>query len=272
MKERTIITSRGLSLVSYLKDLHRYRHLLWSFSIRNLRAKYAQTSAGILWALVNPLLSLLILGFVFGKVAKMDTLGVDPFLFTVVGLTAWTYISSVASWSGTAIVNAQNMITKIYFPRLIIPLSTALVGLIDLVVVSILAIVLLILNNYVPSRSIIYFPLFILAILTTGVVLGVWVSALCVRYRDFLHVVPFLLRIGLYASPVAYAVSSVGESYRFIYLINPLTGLLEGSRWCFFGGDFPTIEIWIFSIWLVLSLLGGVIYFNHIEKHIADII
>ncbi|MBK8500772.1 MAG: ABC transporter permease [Saprospiraceae bacterium] len=138
MKERTIITPGGLSLAAYFKDLLRYKQLLGAFSYRNLRAKYAQTMAGVLWAVVNPLLSLLILGFVFGKVAKMDSGGIDPFLFTSVGLTAWTYVSSVASWSGTAIVNARNMITKIYFPRLIIPASTALVGVIDLLVVFIM--------------------------------------------------------------------------------------------------------------------------------------
>ena len=272
MKERIIITSEGLSLIDYLQDLYRYRHLLWSFSIRNLRAKYAQTFAGVVWALVNPLLSLLILGFVFGKVAKMDTFGIDPFLFTVVGLSAWTYVASVASWSANAIVNAQSMITKIYFPRMIIPMSTALVGLIDLAVVSIITIFLLIVHHYTPSATIVYFPLLVLAILSTGVVLGIWVSALCVRFRDFLHVVPFLLRIGLYASPVAYSVSSVDESLRFLYLLNPLTGLLEGARWCFFGGGFPATEILIFTGWLVLALVGGLLYFNHIEKQIADII
>lgn len=272
MKEKTIITSRGLSLLEYLRDVFKYRHLLWAFSFRNIKAKYAQTSAGVLWALVNPLMSLLILGFVFGKVAKMDTMGLDPFLFTIVGLSAWTYVSSVASWSSIAIVNAQNMITKIYFPRIIIPMSTALVGLIDLFVVSILTAILFYYHQYVPSANIIYLPFFLMAILLAGITAGIWVSALCVRYRDFLHVIPFLLRIGLYASPVAYAVASIDNKYRFVYTFNPLTGLLEGYRWCFFGGVFPAQEVLVFFISMVVCFIGGLYYFNLIEKNIADII
>ena len=222
--------------------------------------------------MINPLISLLILGFVFGKVAKMDTDGIDPFLFTSVGLAAWTYISSVAAWSGTAIVNARGMITKIYFPRLVIPLSTALVGLIDFAVIFILVIILLFCHHVVPSANLVYLPIFMLAVISSGVVTGIWVAGLCVRYRDFLHVVPFLLRIGLYASPVAYSVAAVEPQYKWIYLCNPLTGLLEGLRWCFFGGNFPALELLVFSITLILFLLGGLFYFARVERSIADII
>lgn len=272
MKERTVITPRGLSLMAYLKDVIRYKSLLWAFSYRNLRAKYAQTLAGLLWAIANPLFSLLILGFVFGKVARMDTQGIDPFLFTAVGLAGWTYFSSVAAWSGISIVNAQSMIRKIYFPRLVIPVSTSLVGLIDLLVVLGIIVFLFLINDTIPSSNLIYFPLFLVATICTGIVAGIWVAALCVRFRDFLHVVPFILRIGLYASPVAYSISSIDDHYRFIYLANPLTGLLEGSRWCFFGGVFPFTEVVIFSVWLVVFFIGGLFYFNRIEKNIADII
>ncbi|MCB0666139.1 MAG: ABC transporter permease [Saprospiraceae bacterium] len=272
MKEKTVITPTGLSLVSYLRDLFRFKSLLWAFSYRNLRAKYAQTGAGVLWALLNPLISLLILGFVFGKVAKMDMNGIDPFLFTSVGLAGWTYISSVAAWSGTAIVNARNMVTKIYFPRIVIPLSTALVGLIDFTVVLLLIVFLFWKNSMMPSFNLIYLPLFIVAILLSGGATGIWVAALCVRYRDFLHVVPFLLRIGLYASPVAYSILAVDSEYRWIYLINPLTGLLEGIRWCFFGGIFPGLEMIVFASILIVFLVGGILYFTRVEKNIADII
>ncbi|MCB0688299.1 MAG: ABC transporter permease [Saprospiraceae bacterium] len=272
MKERTVITSDGLSLWSYLKELVRFKQLLWAFSYRNLRAKYAQTLAGVLWVLINPLVSLLILGFVFGKVAKMDTNGVDPFLFTSVGLAAWTYISTVATWSGTSIVNAQGMITKIYFPRLLLPLSTAVIGLIDFAVVTVLVIILFAVDGSTPSSNLIFLPLFIVAILLGGIATGIWIAGLCVRYRDFLHVVPFILRIGLYASPVAYAVSAVDEQYRWLYLFNPLTGLLEGLRWCFFGGHFPKAEFLVFGLVLIISLMTGLVYFTRVEKNIADII
>jgi lipopolysaccharide transport system permease protein len=272
MKERTVITPRGLSLIAYIKDIFRYNQLLWAFSYRNLRARYAQTLAGILWAVANPVFSLLILGFVFGKVARMDTQGVDPFLFTAVGLAVWTYFSSVAAWSGTTMVNAQGMITKIYFPRLVIPVATSMVGLIDLLIVLFIVFFLFLLNNIIPSRNLIYLPMFLVATIAAGTTAGIWVAALCVRYRDFLHVVPFLLRIGLYASPVAYSIAMIDDQYRLIYLLNPLTGLLEGTRWCFFGGAFPVTEVLIFLVWLLVFFIGGVLYFNHLEKNIADII
>lgn len=272
MKDKTIITPKGLSLTLYLKELFRFKQLLWAFSYRNLRAKYAQTFAGFLWALINPLLSLIILGFVFGKVAKMDTNGINPFLFTSVGLAAWTYVSIVASWSGTTIVNAQGMIQKIYFPRLLLPISTALVGLIDFAVVIIIVVFLFFLHSTAPSENLIFLPLFVLSILVTGMTTGIWVAGLCVRYRDFLHVIPFLLRIGLYASPVAYSVDAVDSEYRWLYFINPITGLLEGIRWCFFGGNFPATELIIFTCALIIFLASGLIYFTSVERKIADII
>lgn len=272
MKDKTVITPKGLSLIQYLKDLFRFKQLLWAFCYRNLRAKYAQTFAGFLWALINPLLSLVILGFVFGKVAKMDTNGIDPFLFTSVGLAGWTYVSVVASWSGMTIVNAQGMITKIYFPRLLLPISTAFVGLIDFAVVILLVVVLFFLQNMAPSENLIFLPFFIVSILLAGMTTGIWVAGLCVRYRDFLHVIPFLLRIGLYASPVAYSVAAVDREYRWLYLINPMTGLLEGVRWCFFGGDFPASELMIFTSVLIIFLVSGLIYFTSVERKIADII
>lgn len=272
MKQETIITSRGLSFWAYLVDLYKYRQLLWAFSYRNIRVKYAQTLAGVLWALINPLVSLLILGFVFGKVAKLDTQGVDPFLFAAVGLAAWSFVSSVVSWSGTMVINAQNMVNKIYFPRMIIPMSTALVGLIDLVIILLVVGILFLVNDQVPSQNLLYLPLFIIAVLLTGLCGGLWIAALSIRFRDFLHIIPYILRIGLYASPVAYSMNSVPVGYQSLFLFNPMTGLLEGLRWCFFGGIFPQQAFVIYLVWLLFLLLSGIWLFNRIEKTIADII
>lgn len=268
----TVITPKGLSLRAYLQDVRDYYQLLWAFTYRNLRSRYAQTAIGIAWAVINPLITLIILGFVFGKIAKMDTLGHDPFLFTVVGLSAWTYFSTVVTWAGQSVVNAQSMIQKIYFPRILLPVSVSIAGLLDLLITLIILLIVFLFHQQVPSSNITYFPLFLVMAVLLGSISGIWVSALGIRYRDFHHLIPFILRIGLYASPVAYALQSVDPGYWIFFLINPVTGVLEGFRWCFFGGAFPITAITISLTWIVLLLIGGLFYFNHSEKTMADII
>jgi lipopolysaccharide transport system permease protein len=270
--QKTVITPKGIGMSSYLKDVWSYRQILRSFAYRNLRAQYAQTSVGILWALINPILALLVLGFIFGKVAKMDTQGIDPFLFTIVGLNAWTYFSNVVSMAGRSIIQSQNMVKKIYFPRILLPLSAAVSCLLDLVIVFLLACLLLLVNRYTPSSNLIYLPIFIVMIILCGAICGIWVSALGIRYRDFHHVVPFVLRIGLYASPVAYSLHSIESKYHLFFNLNPLTGILEGFRWCFFGGTFPTTSVWISMGYIIIFLITGLFYFNRVERTIADII
>ncbi len=270
--QKVVITSRGTGLLGYLRDLRQYQRLLWALTYRNLRAQYAQTLVGFLWILINPLVTLLILGFVFGRIAKMDTQGIDPFLFTVVGLSAWTYFSRVVSGAGRSVLSAQEMIKKIYFPRLLLPFSVAIAALLDLLVVLLLVILLLIGQRFAPSGHIIYLPLFLLLTVLLGVSGGIWASAMSVRYRDFHHVIPFLLQVGLYASPVAYSVAAVDPSYRIFFLVNPLTGVLEGFRWCFFGGPFPQLEVLISLSATILLLVGGMLYFLRVEKTMADII
>ena len=270
--QKTVITPKGIGIKSYLHDAWRYRQILWSFAYRNLRAQYAQTSVGLLWALINPVLALLVLGFIFGKIAKMDTQGIDPFLFTIVGLNAWTYFSNVVSLAGRSLLQSQNMVKKIYFPRILLPISSAVSSLLDLIIVFLLACLLLIINQYLPSANVIFLPVFILMVILAGGICGIWVSALGIRYRDFHHVVPFMLRIGLYASPVAYSLQSIEEKYYLIFLLNPLTGILEGFRWCFFGGYFPMTSVSISAGCILFFLVTGLLYFNRVERTIADII
>ena len=270
--EKTVITPRGIGIRPYLKDLIHYKAILWSFAYRNLRAQYAQTMIGMLWALVNPIFTLLILGFVFGKVAKMDTGGIDPFLFTMVGLCAWTYFANVVGLAGRSLVNAQSMVKKIYFPRMLLPISTAVSSLLDLLIVLFLSFLLLLINQYTPSVNMIYLPLFLVLIILAGVVGGIWVSALSIRFRDFHHVVPFLLRLGLYASPVAYAMASIDKEFHLFFVLNPLTGILEGFRWCVFGGAFPNVTVIISIAYIIFFLTTGLFYFNRVERTMADII
>ncbi len=270
--EKTVITPSGTSLWGYLRDMRRYHRILYAFTYRSIRGKYAQTLMGFLWVIINPLISLIILGFVFGKVAKLDTQGVDPFLYTMIGLVGWTYFANVVSAAGGNMIGASNMIKKIFFPRIFIPLSVVATALIELVVLIGLMLILLLLNQYWPSKNIVFYPLVLLLIvlLTAGV--SFFLGAAVVRYRDFQQVVPFLTRIGLYATPVAYGLHVVDVKYRFLFNLNPMTGLMEGSRWCFFGGIFPGEALSISLIWTVVFWVMGLLYFNRVEKTMADLI
>lgn len=270
--ETIVITPKGLSFLDYLRDAVRYRRILGAFTYRVFRAKYAQTVLGLLWVLINPLVTLLILGVVFGKIAKLDTGGVDPFVFTMVGLAAWTYFSNVVGGACNLIVSSSNMIKKIYFPRILLPLSGVIVGLVELVVVIAMTFLLLAWRGQAVSTNAIFYPL--LLILTVFLTAGVSFcsSAIVVRFRDFQHVLPFLLRIGLYATPVAYSLRNVESKYHLLFDLNPLTGIMEGLRWSIFGGEIPLDHILVTLVWTVLLWIFGLWYFIRVEKTMADIL
>ncbi len=271
-KTVTWITPGGLSLQRYLAELYRYRPLLSALTYRSLRAKYAQTLAGMLWVLVNPLVNLLILAFVFGVVATVDMAGRHPLLYTSVGLVTWTYFSNAAGWAATAMVNAQEMIRKIYFPRLLVPLSVSVVALIDLAVSAFLMVALAVFFGETLTTRIWWLVPILGLMVLMGSTAAVWISALCIRYRDFQHVLPFLLRIGLYASPVAYSIRHIDTAYQALFYVNPLSGLMEASRWCLFGGPFPQTHFFASLLWLVFGAVGALYLFHRAERTMADII
>jgi len=270
--EKTVITPSGTSLRDYLRDIRRYHRILYAFTYRSIRGKYAQTILGFIWVIINPLVSLLILGFVFGKVAKLDTLGIDPFLYTMVGLIGWTYFANVVAAAGVNMVGSSNMIKKIFFPRIFIPLSVVVTAFVELVVLIVLTLILLLITQYTPSGNIIFYPLVLLLIVLLTAGISFFLGAAVIRYRDFQQVVPFLTRIGLYATPVAYGLHVVDSGYRIFFNLNPMTGLMEGSRWCFFGGDFPGEALLISVAWTLLIWVVGLIYFSRVEKTMADLI
>lgn len=254
-------------------ELYRYRELLWTLTYRDLRVKYAQTAIGVLWAFLNPILTLLVLSFVFGTIAKVETPGRVPhLLYTIAGMCGWTYFASVAAESGDSIIGAENMIKKIYFPRLVIPLSKALTAFIDLAVVLGCLATLMIYYGVTPGRSLLYLPLFLLMAVLCGLAAGIWLSALTIRYRDFRHVVPLLLRMGMYAAPIAYPASLVPAEYRALYYANPLAGVVEGLRWSILSGPPPHPYIYNSFIFVFIVFIGGVVYFNKMERVMPDIV
>ena len=230
MSVKTIIKPSTNPFALNLKELWDYRELLWTLTYRDFRIKYAQTAIGFTWALINPIFSILILSFVFGTIAKVGTGGaeVPHLLYTTVGMCGWTYFAAVFGQGGQSIIGAQNMVKKIYFPRLVIPLSKAITAFIDLAIVLVIIVILMIYYNVTPSINIIYLPGFIIAAIVAGLAGGIWMSALTIRFRDFVHITPLLLRIGMYATPIAFPASAVPEKYQLLFYLNPLAGVPHG--------------------------------------------
>src|SRR5690606_626614 len=195
-------SKRGLSL--NLKELLDYRDLFLILAYRDLRIRYAQTFLGLTWAFLQPAATLLIFTVVFGRAVKVDTGGVPYPVFAITGMTAWTYFAFVLNQSGNSIIGAQEMVKKIYFPRLVIPLSKAVVGFVDFLIAFGILVVLMVIYRIVPSANLVFLPIFILLTIVSALAVGIWLSALTIRYRDFQHVVPFLVQFGLYATPIAY--------------------------------------------------------------------
>lgn len=272
------IEAGGSPLRQRLKELYQYRELLWTLTYRDLRVKYAQTLIGLLWVLINPLLNLALLSFVFGVVAKVD-LGtnaageaIPQLLYTLAGLCGWTYFSTVMADAGGSIIAAQGMVKKIYFPRLIIPLSKALTGLVDFLVVLLCMPILMLYYGFSPGPYWYSFPIFVFIALLSGLAAGIWMSALTIRFRDFQHITPLILRLGMYITPIAYPISAVPEQWRWVIYLNPLAAVVEGMRWALLGTEALPVELYYSVAGIVLLFLSGLWYFHRAERVMADIL
>ena len=273
MASRTIIIAG--SPVQYLRKIRecwQYRELMRMLSYRDTRVRYAQTFLGLSWAVINPLISMFLLYFVFGIVARVDTQGVPPLLFVMAGLLPWTYFSRVVAEAGNSIVGAQSLVKKIYFPRLVIPVSKAFSALIDLIIVAIMLIALILIYDIrLDTRALLIIPIILMTVFAS-LGFGIWVAALTIRFRDFSHILPLLLRIGMFVSPIAYSASSVPEKYQWAFQLNPLTGIIEATRWALFDVPIDPESVWISCIVIFVVLLTGTWYFLKMDQYIADII
>jgi len=255
-----------------LKELFHYSDLFYTLAYRDLRVRYAQTFLGLFWAFLQPAATLLIFILIFGKAMKVDTGDVPYPLFALTGMAAWSYFSFVLSQSGQSIIGAQEMVKKIYFPRLIIPLSKAMVGFVDFIIALVLMVVLMIVYGYTPSVNIIWFPLILLINIFTALAIGIWLSALTIRYRDFIHVIPFMVQFGLYATPVGYPTSMIPGKYMLLYHLNPMAGVVEGFRYTLLGSDSLNHYTIISYITALLLFVTGILYFKKVELIMADIV
>jgi lipopolysaccharide transport system permease protein len=255
-----------------IKEIIHYKDVLRALVIKDIKVMYVQTFLGYGWAIINPVLTMLILTIVFGKIGKIETGNIPFVLFALAGIVAWNYISGVINESGRAILSARDLIGKIYFPRIILPLSKALVGLIELVISLACLFVLMLFLGYLPSQNLVFFPIFLLLVIVSGLGIGIWISALSILYRDFYYIIPFILRLGMFITPVAFPFSAIPEKYRMLVYLNPLAAPVEGLRWSILGGEFAGSFFFLSLGCCLILFILSLWYFNRVEHKFADTI
>jgi len=267
-----IRSQRGLASLD-LAEVWQYRELLFFLVWRDIKVRYKQTFIGAGWAIFQPAMTMVIFTLVFGKMVKIPSDGLPYAVFAYTGLLPWTYFSQALSRSGTGLVSNAHLITKVYFPRLIIPLSDVITPAVDFVFAFLLLLGLIAWYGIAPSWGLLALPLFLFMAMITALAAGLWLSPLNVRYRDIGHTIPFLTQFWMFASPVVYPVSLVPESWRFVYSLNPMVGVIEGFRWGLLGKENPDFTVMLISTVAVLLLfIGGLVFFKRMERNFADII
>jgi len=268
-----LILEAGRASRNYWSDLWRFRELLGFLAWRDIKVRYKQTTLGILWALIQPAITLAVFTFIFGRLAGMPS-GRAPYpLLVLCGLLPWQLFAAAFSNASGSLVANTHLISKVYFPRLIVPLSSVAVALIDFAVVLVLLVLMCLWWQFLPDWRLLFVPLFILLTLVTAIGTGLWLTALTVKYRDFRFVVPFLLQVGLFLSPVGFSSTNL-PNWRFVYSLNPMVGAIDGFRWCLLRGE-PTLDPVNLgtSVGMALLLLAsGLWYFRRTERTFADII
>ena len=270
-----IVIEAGRSERHYWLDLWRYRELLRVLAWRDLSVRYKQTGIGILWALIRPFLTMLVFTFIFGRIAKLPTDGDAPYaLMVFAGILPWTFFSTGLSEASNSLLNNANLITKVYFPRLIVPIATVVVAFMDFLISFCILLVLMGWYRYLPDWRIVMLPIFAFLAFLASVGPSLWITALNVKYRDFRYVVPFIVQLGLYVSPVGFSSSVVPEKWRLLYSLNPMVGVIDGFRWCILGGQsalylpglLASVTVACFFLWF------GISQFRKMEKSFADLI
>ncbi|MGE5139155.1 MAG: ABC transporter permease [Rudaea sp.] len=256
-----------------LRDLWEYRELLYFLVWRDVKIRYKQTALGIAWVVLQPVLTTLIFTVVFGNLAKIPSDNLPYAVFALAGLVPWNYFSGALSRGGVSLVNSSHLISKVYFPRLVIPLASVLAGLLDMVIVLALLFALMLFYGVTPTLSIVLLPFLTLLAITTALGVSLWLSALNVQYRDINYLIPFFVQFWMYATPVVYPASLIPERWRPFYALNPMAGVVEGFRWALFGaGDPPLAAIGMAAVTSLLLVLSGAFFFRRMEKTFADIV
>lgn len=269
-----LVIEAGRTERHYWRDLWRYRELFMFLAWRDILVRYKQTVIGLAWALLRPLLTMLVFTLVFGKLAKLPSGGVPYPILVFAALLPWQFFSSAFSEAGNSLIGNANMISKIYFPRLVVPTSAVIVSFVDFLISGLILVGLMIWYGFMPDLSILTLPLFICVAFAAAMGAGLWIAALNVKYRDFRYIIPFVVQLGLYISPVGFSSAVVPDKWRLIYSLNPMVGVIDGFRWAILGGKAQLYwPGFLLSLFLVLVVLvTGIVYFRKTEKFFADVI
>ena len=269
-----LIIEAGRTEKQYWKDLWRYRELFYFLAWRDILVRYKQTAIGIAWALIRPFLTMVIFTVVFGKLAKLPSDGVPYPILVFAAMLPWQFFANALSECSNSLIGNANLISKVYFPRLIVPASAVIVSFVDFLISGIILLALMAWYNFIPDWRIITLPIFVAIAFAAAMGGGLWLSALNVKYRDFRYIVPFIVQFGLYISPVGFSTSIVPQDWRMIYSLNPMVGVIDGFRWAILGGEFQLYwPGFILSVGLVVLLFAsGIWYFRQTERTFADVI
>jgi lipopolysaccharide transport system permease protein len=264
--------SRGwISLT--LRDLWEYRELLYFLTWRDIKVRYKQTVLGAAWAVIQPFFTMVVFSVFFGRLARMPSEGVPYPVFAYSALVPWMYFANALTQASNSLVEHERVITKVYFPRLILPMASVLAGLLDFVIAFTVLVAMMLFCGIVPTGAIWTVPLFVLLAIATALGVGLWLSALNVQYRDVRYTIPFLIQFWLFASPIAYPSNLVPEPWRAIYGLNPMAGVVEGFRWALLGKAQAPGPLLAFSVLMMVGLLvGGLYYFRRMEDTFADVV
>jgi lipopolysaccharide transport system permease protein len=287
MQEQTIIPTKaeserfdllieaGRGAKNYWRDLWRYRELFYFLAWRDILVRYKQTAIGIAWALVRPFLTMLVFTFIFSRVAKLPAPGSVPYaLLVFAAMLPWQFFSTALSEASNSLIGNSNLISKVYFPRLIVPAGSVITSFVDFLITLVLMAGMMVWYGFLPDWRLLTLPLFMALAFGSAFGAGLWLCALNVRYRDFRYIVPFIVQFGLYLSPVGFSSNIVPEGLRLIYALNPMVGVIDGFRWALLRGQSPLAGYAIIASILVTSVLclSGIWYFRRTEKTFADII
>jgi lipopolysaccharide transport system permease protein len=269
----TRIDARRRWLALDLAELWAYRELLYFFVWRDIKVRYKQTVIGAAWAILQPVLTMLVFSLFFGKLAKIPSQGLPYPIFYYCALLPWMYFATAMQAATSVVVEQQRVITKVYFPRVILPISSVMSGLLDFAISFAVFAAMMVYYRIVPTRSVIWLPAFTLLAILTALGVGLWLSALNALYRDVRYVLPFLVQFWMFASPVAYPSTLVPARWRWLYGLNPMTGVIEGFRWALTGhGQPPGALLVASSAAVALLVLGGMVYYHAVEGKIADVV
>ncbi len=271
---RTILEP-GRAEKNYWRDLWRYRELFQVLAWRDVSVRYKQTVIGVAWALIRPFLTMVVFTIIFGKVAKLPSEGTAPYaLMVFAGMLPWSFFSTALSEASGSLVSNSNLISKVYFPRLIVPTATVVVAFIDFLISFVILVAMMVWYRFLPGFQILLLPVFIVLAFFASLGPGLWITALNVKYRDFRYIIPFIVQFGLYVSPVGFSSSVIPDKWRLLYSLNPMVGVIDGFRWCILGGKTPidwqafglSMAVTAFFLWL------GIRKFRATEKSFADLI